>query len=128
MKTDTDVARGWICKAESDLKTAEIVVAAGGPFDTACFHAQQAAEKSLKAVLCLHGVVPPRTHDVGELADGCASFLEGFVATERLLGLTEFAVGSRYDAEFWPSEETARTAMETAREVYVIALAAVGKV
>jgi HEPN domain-containing protein len=67
MKTDIDVARGWLCKAESDLKTVDLLVDAGGPLDTACFHAQQAVEKCLKAVLCAHGVVPPRTHDIGDL-------------------------------------------------------------
>ncbi|PJB41305.1 MAG: hypothetical protein CO105_14025 [Comamonadaceae bacterium CG_4_9_14_3_um_filter_60_33] len=30
----------------------------------ACFHAQQAAEKALKAVMCLHGLEFRRTHDL----------------------------------------------------------------
>lgn len=33
-----------------------------------CFHAQQAAEKALKAVMCLHGLEYRRTHDLEELA------------------------------------------------------------
>lgn len=34
----------------------------------ALFHAQQAAEKALKSVMCLHGVEFRRTHDLEELA------------------------------------------------------------
>lgn len=34
----------------------------------AFFHAQQAAEKALKAVMCLRGIEYRRTHDLEELA------------------------------------------------------------
>jgi len=47
------VVRGWVQKAESDLKTAVLVLHAGeeGLADTVAFHAQQCAEKYLKALL-----------------------------------------------------------------------------
>ena len=35
--------------------------------DSACFHAQQCAEKLMKAVLIDRKVVPPRTHNLVEL-------------------------------------------------------------
>ena len=44
-------ARRWLSKAESDLTAARRLLEAGGPYDAVCFHAQQAAEKGLKAVL-----------------------------------------------------------------------------
>ena len=37
-------------------------------FRLACFHAQQAVEKLLKAVMVLHGVDYQRTHDLYTLA------------------------------------------------------------
>lgn len=45
--------RAWIKKAEGDLKTAEhaLTLKERCPFDTVCFHAQQCAEKYLKALL-----------------------------------------------------------------------------
>ena len=48
-----DDFRAWIKKAESDLKTAEhtLTLKENCPFDTVCFHAQQCAEKYLKALL-----------------------------------------------------------------------------
>lgn len=33
-------ARGWFQKADSDLETIKSLLDAGGPFDTACFHAR----------------------------------------------------------------------------------------
>jgi HEPN domain-containing protein len=66
------IVRGWVEKAESDLKNARIVLGAGEecPADTVAFHAQQCAEKYLKALLVFEGIDFPKTHDlvgVGEL-------------------------------------------------------------
>jgi len=47
MKNNGDVAQGWIKKAESDFANAELCITNGTALDTACFHCQQAAEKSL---------------------------------------------------------------------------------
>jgi len=54
MNNQADLAKGWLRKADSDLATARLVLSGPGPYDTACFHAQQAIEKSLKAVLAYH--------------------------------------------------------------------------
>jgi HEPN domain-containing protein len=55
----------WVAKAENDLLNIENNLAASRvPWDTVCFHAQQAAEKLLKAVLVRDGEKPPRTHDL----------------------------------------------------------------
>jgi HEPN domain-containing protein len=52
------VVRGWVEKAESDLKNAALALRAGHdcPADTVAFHAQQCAEKHLKAVLVFAGI------------------------------------------------------------------------
>jgi len=44
MRDKRDHARGWFRKAESDLHTAQRTLDSDGPYDTACFHAQQVAE------------------------------------------------------------------------------------
>ncbi len=55
----------WIAKAEGDHAVARMVHSASSPHhDAACYHAQQAAEKLMKAVLISHGVTPPRTHNL----------------------------------------------------------------
>ena len=47
------VVAEWVLKAEDDLKNAVHTLKLGrtGPIDTVCFHAQQCAEKYLKAYL-----------------------------------------------------------------------------
>lgn len=60
--------QAWIRKAESDLRNIDLVmVAEDAPFDTACFHAQQAAEKYIKALLTFLGIPFTKTHDLPEL-------------------------------------------------------------
>lgn len=47
--------QAWLRKADNDLLNAENNLAATrAPWDTVCFHAQQAAEKVLKAFLVFH--------------------------------------------------------------------------
>ena len=50
--------RRWIEKAEHDLEAATRILQDehGCPYDTACFHCQQAVEKYLKAALTFYGV------------------------------------------------------------------------
>lgn len=69
-------------------------------FSVACFHAQQACEKALKAAMCLLGVEFRRTHDLealaGQLGDaGCSPA----IALDDLRRLTPYAVEFRYDDE-----------------------------
>lgn len=45
MKDRSALARGWFRKADSDLADARRTTASEGPYDTACFRAQQAVEK-----------------------------------------------------------------------------------
>ena len=50
MLDEAALVRGCFLKADSDLNTAERMVEGDGPYDTACFHAQQALEKYVKPV------------------------------------------------------------------------------
>jgi HEPN domain-containing protein len=105
MKTPADLARGWMLKADSDLRSARACLAAGSP-DTACFHCQQTAEKSLKAFLIFHSINFPFTHDLGRLIALCGQKGAGFHALlADATSLNPYAVEMRYDDEFWPSPE-----------------------
>ncbi len=61
----------WIDKAEGDLVSAkrELRARKRPNYDAACFHAQQCAEKYLKAVLHQRRIKFPKTHDLVELMD-----------------------------------------------------------
>lgn len=111
-------ARGWFLKAESDLSAARRVLDGEGPFDTACFHAQQAAEKLLKGFLAFHDQPFPHTHNLEELARLCCA-LDPSLDFGRVdvTELTPFAVEMRYDFEFWPSRDTGQEALDLAMQV-----------
>ena len=75
------------------------------------FHAQQAAEKSLKAVIATRGLPVPRTHDLDLLAERLED--DGAqlpVARDQLGELTDYAVPLRY-AELLDAEPLDREAI-----------------
>jgi len=89
--------QGWITKAENDLKNVALVLPAeDAPFDTVCFHAQQAAEKYLKALLTFRGIPFGRTHDLPELVLLLPPDSAMPAAVGDLSELTDAAVACRY--------------------------------
>jgi len=112
-------------KGDSDRLNADRTVQTTGPYDTACFHAQQAAEKYLKAVLALAGAQIPRTHDLEDIYDECVAVAPGLVVDRMELSvLTPYAVQLRYDTGFWPDQATAQQALTTVDRVRAAVLAA----
>ena len=66
----------------------------------ALFHAQQAAEKCLKAVLFVQGLEFRRTHDLFELADRLHAAGVALPSAVEVLGrLNPYAVLFRYDSQ-----------------------------
>lgn len=117
-----DEARAWLKKSADDLRGAAIDLAAEPPLiEDALFHAQQAAEKAMKAYLAAHGLVFRRTHDLDELAEQCLTVdpgLAGILDPARELSV--YAWHFRYpgDDEAPPADEAGRT-VETAKKVHV---------
>lgn len=72
----------------------------GCPFDTVCFHCQQAAEKYLKCLLTCLDIQSPRTHDLKALVS-LVPAEEGFSPrVEDVVELNPYAVDVRY-ADDW---------------------------
>ena len=118
MKTAADLVRGWLAKGDSDLADAKRCVRSPGPYDTACFHCQQAVEKYCKAVLCLRGRIPIRTHDLGQIIVAVEQLEPSLkLARPEVLALTGYAVRLRYDSDFWPTQEKASEAVTVAEKV-----------
>ena len=92
----------WVSKAEGDFAMVERESRArkNPSYDGICFHAQQCAEKYLKARLCQAGIRVPKIHDLFLL-------LEQVLAVEPLWEsyradlayLSDFAVHFRYPGE-----------------------------
>ncbi len=116
MKTTDDLVLGWIRKADSDLENAALCLSSGVSLDTACFHAQQAAEKLLKAYLMAYSLPAPFTHNIEKLVELCEQHNAAF-QTMKTLGqaLTPYAVHLRYDEDFWPTEQETATALHSAQ-------------
>jgi len=110
----------WSRLADLDLRAGEKALGGDDPLPSdACFHAQQAGEKYLKAYLVSRGIHPPRTHDLEVLLKECANLDPAFralhVAAEVL---TPFAVGPRYplgEPEYTIGD--ARQALDLARMI-----------
>lgn len=126
MKDKVAHSRGWFLKADSDLADVRRIVISEGPFDTACFHAQQAAEKYLKGLLAYFDEPIPKTPDIEELQRLRLPFAENSRLAEMdLTVLSDYAVPARYDLEFWPDRDTAADALRLAEGVREIVLALV---
>lgn len=111
----------WLAKADMDLRAATHQLTAEPPFTgDAVFHAQQAAEKTLKAFLAWHDVPFRKTHDLAEIGRECAGIdpsLEPLL--KRAAELTQYAWKFRYPGEPQePSREEADRSIALAREVH----------
>ncbi len=118
----------WLDKARQDLAAAERMLGDPPLPAPACFHAQQAAEKALKAVAAHAGAEDiPRVHSLLELA----ALIEGLgaevaFAAEDLATLDPFAVQVRYPDFPEPDDEAAGQAVELARAICLWAEETVG--
>ena len=115
----------WMNFALDDLESGEWLFC-GNRFTTACFHAQQAAEKALKGFLVEHNVSYPQTHNLYALNKLCRNIDNTFGGLETKLALlTQFYVPARYpDAAVgmtpkgMPDKDIAREALDYAREIF----------
>lgn len=92
----------WVAKAEGDFAMLERECRARKrpSFDGACFHAQQCAEKYLKARLCEADVAFNKIHDLVALLEQGLHLEPSWEAfREDLAFLSDFAVTFRYPGE-----------------------------
>jgi HEPN domain-containing protein len=92
----------WIAKAEADFATAqrELGVTDRPNYDGVCFHAQQCAEKYLKAFLQESNIAFPRTHDLADLLGLTLAIQPAWTSMQSDLNtLSAFAVEYRYPGE-----------------------------
>ena len=114
------VIRQWVQKAENDLQAATYTLRLEEdcPTDTVCFHAQQCIEKYVKALLVLHAIEFPWTHNLGVLIACLPQASRPQLTPEEQELLTDYATTTRYpgDYEAIPLNE-ARRAVRLARQV-----------
>jgi len=118
----------WVAKAEADLLTAEREQRAeqSPNYDAAAFHAQQCAEKYLKARLIEGEISFPKTHDLGAILKLVLPLEPAWASLrDELNALTDLAVEVRYPGASADADDAAR-AVATARKVRNLARANLG--
>ena len=115
----TDTAR-WLRYAEEDLITAETYLKDPRvPPRQSCWHAQQAAEKALKAALIFLQIDFRRTHNLNVLLDLLPESWQLKTALPNLKDLNKWAVEARYPEKMREATKAeASTAVEQARAVW----------
>ena len=86
----------WLEFARRDLRIVAALHADPTLFTAACVHAQQAAEKSLKAVLVLHDLPVPFTHDLAYLRRLIGDHLPPGPSQDDLDRLNRWGAAARY--------------------------------
>jgi HEPN domain-containing protein len=117
------LTRDWLTKASHDLQNAQIVSAAvDAPLDTAIYHCQQAAEKSLKGWLAWRGITLVKTHDLIQLVADAADVHPDFLKFEQAAEiLTPYVSAFRYPGltdEPMPSRAEFDAALQHAQAIY----------
>ncbi len=103
MEDKISLAGNWLHKAESDLRNAELILeinAENKPFDTVCFHCQQAVEKYLKGLMVFLDIPVMKTHNIEVLIDIISDKLPDIELLQEATCLTFYAVENRYPDDF----------------------------
>jgi len=120
MDKNLGYAKRWFDKAKSDLLDADNNLAAHKvPYDTVCFHCQQAAEKLLKGFLVAHGCEYPIRHNLFVILDKVVEY-DGLAESlrEAVALLNPYAVEVRYPGdELTLTIDNATEARQAAQEV-----------
>src|SRR5919108_1896932 len=99
-----DFVQQWLDKAHKDLQAATILFNSDiEDYDNVGFHAQQAAEKFIKALLVRYQIEFPKTHSITVLRQLIAQVDQALA--ERLAladALTPYGVEFRYPGDFAP--------------------------
>ncbi len=99
-----DIALAWLAKADDDLLAAQhlLIDTDSWAFGSVCYHAQQCAEKAVKAVLSGKGMHFPKTHDITELVALLPSDIDiGLTPDDQDL-LSDYAMTTRYPGDVDP--------------------------
>jgi HEPN domain-containing protein len=98
-------AGDWLRHAWSDLELARTPRNSKILLEDLCFHAQQATEKALKAVLVFKSVPFLRTHNIRTLMDLLPEDLNLPKEAKAASILTDYAVLTRYPGDLEPVTE-----------------------
>ena len=90
------VSKTWLAQSKDDLRWCQASID-GNVWHGACFSAQQAAEKALKAYLFSKSKPSKKIHDLGALLEQCIAIDPAFkILRETILPLVDYYLQTRY--------------------------------
>jgi HEPN domain-containing protein len=109
----------WLLHADEDLRLAKhaFKLKTSTPFKLIAYHAQQCAEKCLKAYLVFKGVDFPFTHNISALLELCPPSEEWVKELDDAKALSAYAITARYPGTYKVTKKDARQAVEIAERV-----------
>ena len=97
--SDSSDPAAWLRYARGDLALAQVSLPEDSFYELLCFHAQQAVEKALKAVLIINNISYPKTHNIRTLLDLLPKEIVLPADVDAAAILTDYAVSGRYPDE-----------------------------
>ena len=119
--------RQWLTYADEDLRLASCAMKlrSNVPYRLIAYHAQQCAEKHLKAYLVSQGVDFPYTHNISTLIELCYEHEDWPTSLRDAEELTRYAITTRYPGEdAMVTEAEVRRSIELAKQVRTVVRAA----
>ncbi|MBI5211825.1 MAG: HEPN domain-containing protein [Nitrospirae bacterium] len=113
------IVKQWLEYAEEDLRLAKhaLKLSSSCPYKLIAFHAQQCAEKYLKAFLALRKVDFPYTHNLSLLLELCVPVADWIEDLQEAKALTPYAVTARYPGRDKVTKKDALEAIAIASKV-----------
>ena len=124
-----DYINKWIFRADEDLAVIDRLCESdrSSYSSSICFHAQQAVEKYLKALLAFKGIDFRKTHDVDYLLSECQKVTSEVLDCIDLKSLTDFGVAIRYPDDFYiPDQAETEHYIKVAKVIEQIAKRLIG--
>ena len=118
-----ELVRDWLTRANHDLRSARALASLAEPLlDTAIYHCQQTAEKSVKAWLQSKDDPFPKMHDIEDLVEKASDINPDFGRFAKAASvLTPYVSAFRYPGGFdepMPSREEFDEALQHAQAFY----------
>ncbi len=119
--TGAERAKEWLRFAQDDLRSAEVLLKEE-IFNEVCFHAQQCAEKGIKAFLVLQDQVVPKTHRLIDLLEEAIKLDPKLEAMRKdCIILDQYYIPTRYPDAVIGSKPSGLPSRQDAQEAFQIA-------
>jgi len=118
----TKKAKEWLLHADEDLRLARhaFKLKSAIPYKLIAYHAQQCAEKCLKAYLVFEDIDFPFTHNISALLEMCSPTADWVKELDDAKILSVYAITTRYPGKYKVTKKEAVKAVEIAGLVQAV--------